>query len=1096
MRACAGAIKTYQKHLRGLLQTLGTAWVLCLCGCSGGFEAEPLVEYSTEVVVGGTRAHTVTRQLDAGTYLLEVRERDIDLRVSIDAGAVHTELADAYLRHGLHRTVVSLDAPVRLEVTLTSVDQRTWKGAAAVRILRWPKVAPDAQPDHRLLGFRLLGEGSALAAQDNAPAWCAALTPLREAARQFQAANDTQSLAEAEYQRGYVEQNLLHDFGASRRTAASALAHFRSAGDTVGVQRAAMLLGQAEFSIAGGMGPEVPRVEQRATLNTAARRMTQALAFFEAEGMQSDALAALGWSRIRENVLGRYEENAGVYEDIRRRAHARGDRYFEAIATQNLGFIAHRRGDVVRAAALYESVLPYIERDRNPEMYAALLARLGSALIARGEFDRALMLHSEALGVFAARGDDSQTARELGALASIQFRTGSVERALGTLESALPLYESSRDLEGQVSALRLAGNAAAELGRHSLAIEYLRSAERLDRHGITIDRTRVLIARELRLLGNLRGAEELLAQVLQTKNGSVRADALAERAQLRMHQQRHREALDDLRAADAHYAQLKLDFDRIDSSSALALALLDAGDLAGAGSAADTAVAMERRIRVKAANPEMRARFLSASYAPYEARIEVDLATAPADREAVWRAFRTAETIRARSLADRLTHSARGGATRRDAEIERLRQVMTALQVDLEKHARASDVDEDALLETRRRIDATRARLEARMLRQDGVQASNQLAIPESRTAVQTVLPDDTAVLAFFVGDQRSHGWLLTQRELRHSVLPGRRVLNELVHAAIAQQRSPVKSPAANAFTPLLDTLLQGVTARRLLILPDGPLHGMPFATIPMPRGAPRELLIDRFVIAGAPSLAVALHTTAPNSSPETLVAVISDPVYTPDDRRLTVAASDASLFRGDEGQPRRLARLPYSALEARAVMRAFDGASIIELKGFDATARRVIELPSQELDVLHFATHAVIREDAPEQSALFLSEYAADGSPLQSDRLTADDITRSGLRADVVVLSGCATGDGRELRGEGVLGLTYGFLANGSHTVVASLWPVEDALTARFMEEFYTAYRASGHAADALRTAQLRARSKSGPTVWASFVVRSNGLP
>ncbi len=92
-------------------------------------------------------------------------------------------------------------------------------------------------------------------------------------------------------------------------------------------------------------------------------------------------------------------------------------------------------------------------------------------------------------------------------------------------------------------------------------------------------------------------------------------------------------------------------------------------------------------------------------------------------------------------------------------------------------------------------------------------------------------------------------------------------------------------------------------------------------------------------------------------------------------------------------------------------------------------------------------------------------------------DRLTTDDIARSGLRADVVVLSGCATGDGRELRGEGVLGLTYGFLANGSRTVVASLWPVEDALTARFMEEFYAAYRTSGRAADALRIAQLRTR-------------------
>ena len=102
--------------------------------------------------------------------------------------------------------------------------------------------------------------------------------------------------------------------------------------------------------------------------------------------------------------------------------------------------------------------------------------------------------------------------------------------------------------------------------------------------------------------------------------------------------------------------------------------------------------------------------------------------------------------------------------------------------------------------------------------------------------------------------------------------------------------------------------------------------------------------------------------------------------------------------------------------------------------------------------------------------------------SPLPDDRLTADDITRSGLRADVVVLSGCATGDGRELRGEGVLGLTYGFLANGSNAVVASLWPVEDALTARFMEEFYAAYRTSGRAADALRVAQLRTRGIAGP--------------
>ena len=1069
--------------------------VLCLSACSGGFETEPLVEYSTEVVVAGAHPPSVTRQLDPGVYLLEVRERDIDLRVSIDGGSRHNELADAHLRHGVHRMVVSLDTATRLRITLHSIDQASWKGAAAVRILRWPRHLPDAPPDHRLMGFRLLGKANALIAQGSTESWRAALLPLRAAARHFEAAKDPQSAAEADYERGHVELDLLFDFDAGRRSAESALASFRAAGDDIGEQRAAMLLGLAEFHVAKRLGPEAPQMQQRALLNAAARRVMAAQTFFEAHDMETDALTALDLARMRETILGRGEDNAAAYESIRRRAHARGDRYFEVAATRNIADLAHRKGDVVRAAALYESVLPLIERDRNPGLYAAMRSDLGSALTSLGEFDRAQMLHTEALELFSARGDDSRTAREFAALAFIQFRSGDVERALGMLENAFPLYERSRDHEGLVSALRLAGHAAADLGRHDLAIEYLRKAERHDRNGVTIDHTRVLIASELRVLGNLQGAEELLTQVLLTPDASTRADALSERAHLLVRQHRHREALADLREADATYARLKLDFNRIESSSALALALLDAGDLAGASAAADIAVTMERRIRGKAADPEMRARFLSASYAPYEARIEADLATWPADRNAVWRAFRVAEDVRARSLADRLAQGAREHAPRNDAEVQRLSESMSTQQADLER--RTTDrVDATARLDARRRLDETRALMEARMLSRDGVRSSFELAIPESRAAVQSALPDDTAVLAFFVGERRSHAWLLTGHELRHSVLPGRRVLEDLVGASITWQRSGGRHSEGDSFPPLLGSLLDGIEAKRLLILPDGPLNSLPFAALPMPRGPTHELLIDRFVIASAPSLAVALRKATPPPVPATLVAVVSDPVYTPDDRRLTLAAIDASRFRGAADQSERLARLPYSAVEARAVMRAFSGANIIGLAGFDATARRVIELPSRDLNVLHFATHAVVRKDAPEQSALFLSEYAADGSPLPSDRLTADDITRSGLRADVVVLSGCATGSGRELRGEGVMGLTYGFLANGSQTVVASLWPVEDALTARFMEEFYTAYRASGRAADALRTAQLRTRSKAGPSVWSSFVVRSNGLP
>jgi len=418
------------------------------------------------------------------------------------------------------------------------------------------------------------------------------------------------------------------------------------------------------------------------------------------------------------------------------------------------------------------------------------------------------------------------------------------------------------------------------------------------------------------------------------------------------------------------------------------------------------------------------------------------------------------------------------------------------LQLDLEERTRRGVSASDQLLELRRRIDETQARLEARLLEEDGVKSTSEWSIPEARAAAQAALPEDTAVLSYFVGDRRSHAWLLTRTELRHAVLPGRRALAELVAQFTAGQRANPAAAADGKFAVLSGGLLTGLPARRLLVLPDGPLNGLPFAALPLSRGQTQQLLIDRFVITIAPSLALALRPAPTQSASVVRVAVISDPVYTPDDRRLTAAAGNPSRYRGVGEQSEGLARLPYSAIEARAVTHAFASAQIIELAGFDATAWRVIDLPAQNLHVLHFATHAVVRRDAPELSALFLSEYAADGSPVRADRLTADDITRSGLRADVVVLSGCATGDGRELRGEGVLGLTYGFLANGSNAVIASLWPVEDALTARFMEQFYAAYRVSGRAADALRIAQLRTRDTAASSVWSSFVVRTGGFP
>jgi CHAT domain-containing protein len=338
---------------------------------------------------------------------------------------------------------------------------------------------------------------------------------------------------------------------------------------------------------------------------------------------------------------------------------------------------------------------------------------------------------------------------------------------------------------------------------------------------------------------------------------------------------------------------------------------------------------------------------------------------------------------------------------------------------------------------------------------------------------------------------------LLTRRDLRHATLAGRNEILRLTDVFVAGLRQGGPVAAANGpAARLLGDLLDRVDANRILIIPDGPLNGLPFAALPLHDDSSGQILVERFVLGYAPSLALAMRRSGPQNTANRRFAVVSDPVYAPDDRRLAASIAASGNLRGiPQLSPNKLTRLHYSAMEARAVVRAL-GDDTIQLSGFDATPSRVLALKSSELAVLHFATHAVARADSPEQSALFLSEYSPEGALLEDSNLSVAEITRAGLRADVVVLSGCETGDGSRLRGEGVLGLTYGFLANGSQAVVAALWPIEDAATAKFMNEFYGAYHKTGQTAVALRQAQLGTRGSIKAAVWSSFVVRANEFP
>lgn len=1088
-------LETTSRSRASRVASCGFVLCLALAGC-GRSPDELVVASSSELALSGEAATEVTRELAAGTWLVEVREIGIDARVTVEAPGAHRELAESTARHGLIHDVVSLSAPGALRVAVRSDDNPATAGRVVVRIAGFRGAASAPSSDLEL-GYRAWAAADAESASATPEAWARAADKLNEAILHFEAANEEHARAQAAYALANLQHDRRDDWSAAIRAAEIAAKAFDASDDEEGVQNAAIIRGTAEIDLAATLDASTQRAEQKSLYEAADRRLAGAEKFFVASENPARAAAAVTLRGVRAFSLGDESRAAGHFSRALELARAGGDRAEQAKALMNLAWVHRLQGQVRQAADEYESLMPMLDAQRQPYLYGVMLNNYGFCLIALGDFDRALELHTQALDLFARLGHKSERATQLTALGTLYFRVGDGTRALETLRAAILEFEKLGDNAQLVSTLRLAGNAAASAGQHDLALEYLRRSASIDSNPLAVSRTRVLIAGELRQIGHLAAAETELRDALASTNRMVRADALSERARIRMAQHRPTDALADLRGADTAYRDLGLEFSRIDTNATLAQLLLAADDVPGASRAADEAVAIVRRLRVNSAHPEWRARFLSAKYAPFEARIAVDLASPETDGQPpAWRAFRTADEVRAGSLADQI---ATAGTSRQpdDAELSRLRDVLNGLQLRLETRVQNAQSDDEAALVLRRDIAEARARLDEYRARRDPVRES-KLRLPESLAAVQKKLPADTAVLAYFVGDTSSHAWLLARDQLRHEPLPGRLWLQQSIDATLdrpADART-VREAQQQLARALLGKLLEGLEERRLLVIPDGPLNGVTFAALPFSSG-PDEVLIDRYLIGYAPSLALAFSQPVRARPEATRVAVISDPVYAPDDQRLPSLTARGN-FRGIRAaSPNKFTRLPYSGLEARAVRDAFGQKDTISLEGFEATRRRVLDLASQDLGVLHFATHAIARADAPERSALYLSEYSPDGTLDPESRLSTSDIMSSGLHAHVVVLSGCATGDGSTLRGEGVLGLTYGFLANGSGAVVASLWPVEDASTARLMSEFYKSYRTSGNAVEALRAAQLRVRAaRKDESVWSSFVVRANGFP
>lgn len=400
------------------------------------------------------------------------------------------------------------------------------------------------------------------------------------------------------------------------------------------------------------------------------------------------------------------------------------------------------------------------------------------------------------------------------------------------------------------------------------------------------------------------------------------------------------------------------------------------------------------------------------------------------------------------------------------------------------------------------------------------------------------LLDENTLLLEYSMGEERSYVWTISQSQVAGHELAKRsqiedaaqrlyRILtarNQILagetraqrEARLAESEKAYGAAAAELSRLVLGPLVGELQYKRLLVVSDGALQYIPFALLPEAQSSDGSVagtpLVAGHEIVRLPSASVfaALRNDErAHSRHPSMLAVLADPVFSKDDARVRARAGRVQKEQKEaaaspNGDTLRratvdlggsyLPRLPFTQREARAIMTTVPAGQRMVVLGFDASRAHATSRELANYQVVHFATHGLLDNNHPELSGLVFSLIDRNGKA-QNGFVEMQDIYNLNLPVDLVVLSACETGLGMNIRGEGLVGLTRGFMYAGASRVLASLWSVDDVATSELMRRFYDAmFRKHMPPSAALRNAQLemlREERWRSPYYWAGFVLQ-----
>jgi CHAT domain-containing protein len=567
----------------------------------------------------------------------------------------------------------------------------------------------------------------------------------------------------------------------------------------------------------------------------------------------------------------------------------------------------------------------------------------------------------------------------------------------------------------------------------------------------------------------------------------------------------------------------------------------DRGNLFEAKKLIGQGLAALESVRTSVKSQQLRATFLASAKNYYE--FETDLLMRlhqqhPGDGYDA-AALASSEKGRARSLLELLVESRaeiREGVD--SALLAREQELRDSIAEKAEHQIRllSAQHTDEAAEKASKEIDALTTEYEqvlARIRETSPRYAALTQPLPLSLKDIQTrVLDSETLLLEYSLGEERSFLWAITQDSINTFELPKRqdvevaaRKVYELVternrvikEETLAQRRLRVArsdEEYQRAASVLSDMILQPAVSqlkgKRLLFVGDGVLQYVPFASLPVPTAGPassyRPLILDHEIInlPSASVMAALREETAGRSRASKTLAVLADPVFQNDDPRIGNAESgkisaDASTeaYRSaKESGLDSFVRLRFTREEANEITRLVSSDKRLEALDFAASRANATSAALGQYQIVHFATHGLINNRHPELSGIVLSLVDEKGQA-QNGFLRLYEIYNLKLGADLVVLSACQTAVGQEVRGEGLLGLTRGFMYAGAPRVVATLWQVDDRATSELMKRFYQKMLGEGlRPAAALKAAQVSMQSDkrwSSPHFWAAFTLHGD---